>query len=205
MKNTRILLNGSLILIFLLLWAGCQAIFTNSPLSFLERDPANLPLDQKITWAENALASGDPEAMATAYDAIKDESGVDYLCANLALELSGVPQLLFEVIEGNIDYSSITDMENFLQNNVDAEYVTFAAGHFLDTLNNDPDSLTGTDYILGAASLLFKAAELNGGSMGAGIDTTDAVAFSTTVFSTMSPDDPAYEYMDELNTFIAGL
>ncbi len=204
MKNHASLISGSLVLPLVFVLAGCQAIFTYSPLSFLQRDPANLPLDQKITWAENALASGDPEAMATAYAAIKDESGVDYLAANLALELSGVPQLLFEVIEGDIDYSTITDMENFLQQ-LDSSYVSAAGGHYNDTLANDPGSLTGTDYILGAASLLFQAADLNGGSMGAGIVTTDAAAFAAAGLGTMSVDDPAYEYMDQLNTFIAGL
>jgi len=204
MKNTRILVNGSLVLMFLLLSAGCQAIFTSSPLSFLQRDPANLPLDQKITWAENALASGDPEAMATAYNAIKDESGVDYLAANLALELSGVPQLLFEVIGGDVAIDNQADLENFLQQ-LDSSYISAAGGHYNDTLANDPASLTGTDYILGAASLLFKAAELNSGSMGAGIVTTDAAAFAAAGLGTMSVDDPAYEYMDQLNTFIAGL
>jgi hypothetical protein len=204
MKNPASCISGSLVLLLVLVLAGCQAIFTYSPLSFLQRDPDNLPLDQKITWAENALASGDPEAMATAYDAIKDESGVDYLAANLALELSGVPQLLFEVIEGDIEINNQTDLENFLQDNVDGEYVTFAAGHFLDTLSNDPDSITSTDYVLGAASLLFKAAEENGGSM-TGLDNTDALAFATAGLNTMSADDPAYEYMDQLKTFIAGL
>lgn len=204
MKNTRILVNGSLVLMFLLLLAGCQAIFTYSPLSFLKRDPANLPLDQKITWAENALASGDPGAMETAYVAIKDESGVDYLAANLALELSGVPQLLFEVMEGDVAIDNQTDLENFLQQ-LDSDYIIAAGGHYNDTLANDPDSLTGADYILGAASLLFQAADLNGGSMGVGIVTADAVIFAAAGLATMSIDDPAYEYMDQLNTFIAGL
>jgi len=204
MKNPGSFLNGSLVLLLLLILAGCQAIFTYSPLSFLQRDPANLPLDQKIAWAENALASGDPEAMATAYDAIKDESGVDYLAANLALELSGVPQLLFEVMEGDVAIDNQIDLENFLQQ-LDSSYLSAAGDHYNDTLSNDPDSLTGTDYILGAASLLFKATELNGGSMGVGIDTTEATAFAAAGLGTMSVDDPAYEYMNDLNTFIAGL
>ncbi len=161
MKNTRILINSILVLLLLLLFAGCQAIFTYSPLSFLQRDPANLPLDQKIVWAENALASGDPEAMATAYDVIKNESGVDYLAANLALELSGVPQLLFEVMEGDVAIDSEADLDIFLLQ-VDEDYIVAAGGHYNDTLANDPDSLTGTDYILGAASILFKASKDTG-------------------------------------------
>ncbi|MQY76202.1 MAG: hypothetical protein GH155_01055 [Spirochaeta sp.] len=204
MKNSGILVNGSLVLLLLLLLAGCQAIFTYSPLSFLQRDPANLPLDQKIAWAENALASGDLEAMATAYDAIKDESGVDYLAANLALELSGVPQLLFEVIEGNIDYSAITDMNDFLADNVDSEYVSYAAGDFWATLSNDPDSLTGTDYILGAACILFDA---GGGDLAtlALVDVTGpgtADGFIQQGILNLPTDDPAVEYLNDLSGFL---
>ena len=53
---------------------GCEAIFTYSPFSFLQRDPANLPLEQKIAWAEAALSSGDREAMEKAYKALKDDA-----------------------------------------------------------------------------------------------------------------------------------
>ncbi|HEB09690.1 MAG TPA: hypothetical protein ENI06_00575 [Spirochaetales bacterium] len=204
MKNTRILINSILVLLLLLLFAGCQAIFTYSPLSFLQRDPANLPLDQKIVWAENALASGDPEAMATAYDVIKNESGVDYLAANLALELSGVPQLLFEVMEGDVAIDSEADLDIFLLQ-VDEDYIVAAGGHYNDTLANDPDSLTGTDYILGAASILFKAGkESVGGTIGlltAG-EAQDAEDFALAGLTNLPADDPAREYLQELYDFI---
>jgi len=204
MKNTGMLVNGSLVFMLLLLLAGCQAIFTYSPLSFLQRDPANLPLDQKIAWAENALASGDPEAMATAYDAIKDVSGVDYLAANLALELSGVPQLLFEVMEGDVDYSTITDMNDFLADNVDDEYIVYAAGHFFDTLSNDPDSLTGTDYLLGAACILFNDGGGDLTTLGS-VDVTGAGTaddFIQQGILNLPPDDPAIDYLNDLSTFL---
>ena len=205
MKNTRILINVILVLLLLLLLAGCQAIFTYSPLSFLQRDPANLPLDQKITWAENALASGDPEAMATAYDAIKDESGVDYLAANLALELSGVPQLLFEVMEGDIAIDSTTDLDTFL-GQVDEDYIVAAGGHYKDTLANDPDSLTGTDYILGAASLLFKASKDNATDIDSltSAQVQDAKDFVSAGLTNLPADDPARDYLEDLSTFLNG-
>ncbi len=203
MKNPVNLISGSLVLLLVLLLAGCQAIFTYSPLSFLQRDPANLPLEQKIAWAENALASGDPEVMETAYDAIKDESGVDYLAANLALELSGVPELLFEVMEGDVEIDSTTDLDTFLDQ-VDGDYIIAAGGHYNDTLANDPDSLTGTDYILGAASLLFKAAEDTGTDIEnlTGAQVEGAKVFVSTGLDNLSADDPAREYLDELSTFL---
>lgn len=204
MKNTRILISVILVLLLLFLFAGCQAIFTYSPLSFLQRDPANLPLDQKITWAENALASGDPEAMATAYDAIKDESGVDYLAANLALELSGAPQLLFEVMEENIEIDSETDLDTFLEQ-VDENYIIAAGGHYTDTLANDPDSLTGTDYILGACSILFQAGkESVGGTIGGLTDVEAQYAedFADAGLTNLPADDPAREDLQELYDFI---
>lgn len=150
--------------------------------------------------------------MATAYAAIKDESGVDYLAANnLALELSGVPQLLFEVIEGDIDYSTITDMNGFLADNVDEEYIVYAAGHFFYTLSNDPDSLTGTDYLLGAACILFDLGNSNGGTLtgltladvsvgGEGVDTPDE--FIQAGILNLPADDPARDYLTDLSTFL---
>ena len=149
-------------------------------------------------------ASGDPEAMETAYDAIKDESGVDYLAANLALELSGVPQLLFEVMEGDVAIDSTTDLDTFL-GQVDEDYIVAAGGHYNDTLANDPDSLTGTDYILGSASILFKAAkESGGGTIGGltGVEAQVAEDFALAGLNNLPPDDPAREYLQDLYDFI---
>lgn len=203
MKNPASIISGSLVLLLVLVLAGCQAIFTYSPLSFLQRDPANLPLEQKIAWAENALASGDPEVMATAYDAIKDVSDVDYLAANLALELSGVPELLFEVMEGDIDIDSTTDLDTFL-GQVDEDYIVAAGGHYTDTLANDPDSLTGTDYILGAASILFKASKDTGNDIDdlTGAEVQSAKDFVSAGLTNLPADDPAREYLDELSIFL---
>ena len=55
------------LLIGLIIFSGCQAVFTFSPFSAFQRDPAKLPPEQQIAWAEGALASGDTASMAEAY------------------------------------------------------------------------------------------------------------------------------------------
>ena len=95
--NKRIahFMTGALVFSVLIVLIGCQAVFTFSPVSFLQRDPSKLSLDQKKTYAEDALASGDSDAMLAAYNAIKDDATgstdgeLNLLAAKLAMELSG--------------------------------------------------------------------------------------------------------------------
>jgi hypothetical protein len=83
-------------LVVLMLLGGCQALFTYTPLKGLQRDPASLSAEQKLVYAQDALASGDKSAMQAAYNAIKADTGNDasHLAAELGIELSGVPGLI---------------------------------------------------------------------------------------------------------------
>ena len=74
MKAKRSLLMGLAAAALLAFLVGCQAVFTFSPMGFLQRDPSRLPLAQKMTYAENALASGDDQTMLDAYNAIKNDA-----------------------------------------------------------------------------------------------------------------------------------
>jgi hypothetical protein len=150
-----------------LLLAGCEAVFTTSFLSFLQRDPAKLPADQQVAWAEQALASGDPAAMAEAYELVKDDPDNELLAAKLALELSGVAQVMSDMIK---DLDTILDfttgqlqtyLEGFLSG-IDAAYAAAAGAHFTAALAADPSQLSGQDMILGALSLGFSEAAAAG-------------------------------------------
>ncbi len=79
-----------------LLFGGCQAIFTYSPLSGLQQSPSDMTPAQRLTYAQDALASGDQSAMLKAYNAIKNDTGAQsqYITAQLGIELSGVPTVL---------------------------------------------------------------------------------------------------------------
>ena len=95
----------------LVLFASCQAVFTFSPFSALQRDPSKLSADQQVAWAEDALASGDTAAMAEAYALIAamlesdpDNAELNLLAVDLAIGGSGLADLLTSIDpEGGID------------------------------------------------------------------------------------------------------
>jgi hypothetical protein len=199
----------------LALLAGCQAVFTYSPLSFLQRDPANLPPEQQVSWAEQALASGDPQAMAQAYELVKDDPDQAYLAASLAAELSGVTQALADAI-ADLDtirtYDS-TQLEAFLDDffsSVTDSYASAAGTHFQDVMSGAPSQLSGQDMILGALCLAFAAVSPTDNFGGATSLEADAIDdyFITPGLNVLlnvlllPADDPAVEILTQLQTFI---
>lgn len=181
---------------------GCEVIFTTSLLSFLQRDPASLPPAQQVAWAEQALASGDPAAMAAAYDLVKDDPANALLAARLALELSGVPGVLSQMIQ---DLDSVLDldeagMESYfdgLAAGVDAARAGAAGGHFAVALAADPNSLSGQDMILGALSLAFAEADAGSGFVSL-VDGGPTDSFVATCLLVLPSDDPAFEVPEQL-------
>jgi hypothetical protein len=110
---------------------GCQAIFTFSPLSGLQRDPSSMPPGQRLEYAKQALASGDTTAMKKAYDAIKNDSSADaqYTAAQLGIELSGIPTALLDAVSnsGNLT-NDLNTINNFIAaHNLDPNYMVAAA------------------------------------------------------------------------------
>ena len=106
-----------------LLLGSCQAMFTYSPLSGLKRPPSSMTPAQRLTYAQDALASGNTADMKAAYDAIKNDSGASaqYTTAQLGIQLSGVPQVLVQIAA---DPSTVTSQLN----TIDA----FITSHGLD-------------------------------------------------------------------------
>jgi hypothetical protein len=181
--------------------AGCQALFTTSPFSFLQRDPANLPPEQQVTWAEQALASGDPAAMAKAYAVIKNRPDQVYLAASLAAELSRVPKALADAIA---DMDNVTNMDqpalyNYLDgflSSVDATYAGEAYTGFNTVLTTDPSQLTGTDMVMGALCLAFEIADANGGFSGANF--ASVVTFINSCLAVLPSGNPAEDLLNEV-------
>jgi len=151
---------GALLLVFLLLLlASCEQMFTYSPLSWAQRDPADLSDAQKIAYAESVLGSGDTDAMADAYDAIKDSSDPDtqLLASQLAIGASGLNEAIqdaladFDSLESGT--ASINDYLNtiddvMLQNAIDA----------MDAAEADSDTkddITQEEYLVTAAAILI--------------------------------------------------
>ncbi len=188
-----------------LLLAACQAVFTYSPLSFLQRDPANLPLEQKMEWARAALAGGDTEAIEKAYDALKDDASgstdaeLTLLTATLAMNLSGLPNLAFEMLQENIDFNDETDLDNFFQT-LQSSYMLEAAVFYNATLTNDPDELNATEFLLGSACLLYEAADGNGGTL-TGLVQADIIDAQTFVDTGLAAN-PGNQFLTKFNDFL---
>jgi hypothetical protein len=199
--------------ISLALLTGCDAVFTYSALTGLQRDPKDMSLEQRIKFAEDALASGDEGAMADAYDAIKgtaatsNDGDLELLAGQLALELSGINDAIGDLANINFDDPDTAATEALVQSIVDSltpSLVTDAAGFYADAA--DPThggDLTGTDYLLGAMAILADAA-VTAGSVGAA-DPTAANDMLTAALGALSPDDPAVDLITQFQTWLATL
>ncbi|MAG14033.1 MAG: hypothetical protein CMN78_05500 [Spirochaetales bacterium] len=90
----------------LILLGSCQAVFTYSPLEFLQRDVTSLPPEQQVGRAEDALSSGDTVEMKEAYDAVSslleaspEDTELQLLAADLAFGASGVTEVFTSILQ----------------------------------------------------------------------------------------------------------
>ena len=206
-----------LVLAAALLSAGCQAIFTFSPVAGLQQSPSNMTPAQRLTYAQDALASGDQAAMKTAYDAIKnDTSGpAQYTTAQLGIELSGVPAVLVQVAN---DPSSVTTQLNTINDyvtshNIDPNYMV-AASTQLAAAAAAGVPLTTMDYAMGAMGMLLGDAHASSATWNVTSGTvttaqaTAARAFlapAVTNVASLPSGDPLQQFITQLDTFIGGL
>jgi hypothetical protein len=149
-----------LVLLFaaVLAFGGCQAIFTYSPLAGLQRPPSSMTPAQRLTYAKDALASGDTAAMKSAYDAIINDPGVDaqYTAAQLGIELSGIPTVLRDSAS---DTSNLTNDLNTIDafiaaHNLDPTYMVTAAAQ-LAAAASAGQPLTTMDYAMASMGTLL--------------------------------------------------
>ncbi|MDY7027356.1 MAG: hypothetical protein SVR04_03560 [Spirochaetota bacterium] len=157
------IVRGALFVVLLVLLLGsCEQMFTFSPLSWAQRDPANLSDAQKIAYAESVLGSGDADAMADAYNAIKDSSDPDVqlLASKLALGASGINEAIenalanFDAIEADpntvSDYINTTTIDpDMLDNAINAMYDA-------DADSETKEDITQEDYLVIAASVVIR-------------------------------------------------
>ena len=158
------------IFVVLILIAGvvvfstCQAVFTFSPFSSFQRDPANLPPEQQVAWAESVLAAGDASSMAEAYDIIAalladDPTNPDLnlLAADLAIGGSGLGNLL-----NSADFSSGTESIEASLESLDYSLLDDVAAH-VSTASENGGTVTDAQYVNAAAALVMSEANSGGG------------------------------------------
>jgi hypothetical protein len=158
-RKISILAGLAFLLLLLVTFSGCQNVFTFSLFSGLQRDPANMSPEQKQQYALDALASGDPETMAAAYDAIADllaedpENGdLHLLAADLAIGASGVGDLM-----NSLDPESGSgDMDSLLEG-LDTEMLAGVDDH-VAAAEAAGETPSNSQYINAGAALVADAA-----------------------------------------------
>jgi hypothetical protein len=206
---------GLLLLALLILLSGCQAIFTYSPLSGLKRDPANMTPAQRLTYAQDALASGDPATMKTAYDAIvNDTSGpAQYTAAQLGVELSGVPTVLRDLANNPSDVSNqLSTLDQFITSHgLQPAYMVAAAAQ-LTAAAAAGQTLTTMDYVMGSMGLMLGSAHAATGTYDVKpttVNHTDAgtartfLAPAMTNVASLSSGDPLRTLVQDYDNYLA--
>lgn len=156
--------------VLLVLLSGCEQVFTYNVFQSLSRDPANLSPEQQQAYAEAALESGDSEAMAEAYAALRDEAlesedpELTSLTADLALGASGVndvvPELAEQLLSG--DSESGDSFESALNEALGGISDTQAledAAALIEKTRENGGTVTEEQYVLGTAALVAKTAK----------------------------------------------
>jgi hypothetical protein len=203
-----------------ILLAGCEQIFTFSPIAFLATPVSQMNPEQQINYGKDALASGDDAKMAEAYTALSANTSsgeAQYTAALLGAELSGVPEFISKIILGDtsLSFPSSTDSADFMTflaaNGLQAEYLVQAAGNF-QAAQALGETLEATDVILAAFGLVLDAATQTDGTIDfAAIDPgkiTEAQDFittaSTAILAALPPTDPTSLILQGFMMYVGG-
>jgi hypothetical protein len=152
-----------ILLIVTVVLSGCQDIFTFSPFSELGRDPSTLSKDQQINYATNALASGDPDEMAEAYELIADlleddpDNGeLHLLAAELAIGASGLGEIGSSVAGGDSE-----SYDDFLDG-LDQDLLDVVAGH-IEAAEDAGEEISDSQYVNAGTAIIASEAIDAGG------------------------------------------
>ncbi|MBU8914243.1 MAG: hypothetical protein KOO61_09485 [Spirochaetales bacterium] len=156
-----------LVVVTVLVLSGCERVFTTSPLGFLQRNPDSYSDAQKLTFAEDALASGDEAAMAAAFELLADSADPEtqLLAVELALGAAGVASVLTTAIAGlsaeDADLDAV--IGDALDGFTDADLALLVSA--AELLDQADDSVTPTaeQYAFAAIGLIAAAADDAGG------------------------------------------
>ncbi|RKX80054.1 MAG: hypothetical protein DRP87_01040 [Spirochaetes bacterium] len=163
-KNKYSVIFTVVAIITVVLFISCQAVFTFSPFQFLQRDPSKLPDEQKEAYARNALASGDSEQMAEAYEAINqmlqdnpNDPDLNLLAADLASGASGLNSMI-----SSLDVEGGLDSLNEALESLNPEMLASIPVHVTVAENND-GNVSQSQYInAGVAIIANEAIEAGG-------------------------------------------
>ncbi len=183
----------------LLVLTSCEAVFTYSPVAFLERDMASLPDERKLERAEEILVSGSTEEILDAYDEVVtiiaaggDTAENNLLAAELAFAGSGVTEVFTGIVSDPtiIADAAPEDLEQ-LFNSLDVDLIEQGASYVQSASNDENAQISDTQYLIAGAALLASVAE-----QANGFDIIETPP---------SSGDPGYEdYQDAMSFLSAG-
>ncbi|MEW5814738.1 MAG: hypothetical protein AB1798_04980 [Spirochaetota bacterium] len=145
--------------VFILVFASCQAVFTFSPFSALRRDPSKLPPEQKEAYARDALLSGDPATMTEAYNLVNDllandpaNPGLNLLAVDLAIGASGLGNLV-TAFNPQAGISSLNDILTMVDTSMLAN-----VGDRIETAAAGGAEISSSQYVNAAAAIVITTA-----------------------------------------------
>lgn len=153
-----------------LVTTSCEMVFTTSPLAFLQRDPARLSPEQQLTFGRDALASGDRDQMAEAFELLKesDDPDIQLLAGQLGIAASGLEAAVYgalpEIIAAADDQAALQavldeTLEGFSED--DLQMMGEAAA--LVAAAEGSVTPSAEQYVFAAVALIAVAAEQHGG------------------------------------------
>jgi len=159
-KKKAVLRRFVYILLLTIITVSCEQIFTYSPVTFAQRDPANLPDSQKVSYAQNILGSGaSQEDLAAAYEAIADSSDpeVQLLASQVAVAASGINEMVSDILE-NLDTfgDAGQTIDDYLAEIDDAMLANAITS--MDAANADSstsEAISPEDYLVTAAAVIL--------------------------------------------------
>ncbi len=157
------------ILIVSVLLSSCQAVFTYSPFTFLQRDISTRPVEVQVSRAREALGTGDRDQMAEAYAVVEEllktnnDPELSLLAADLAFGASGMTEVFTSALQDMEAISEGTpqDLEAVLET-LDVELIAEGAAHVQSAVDAGAE-VTDTQYVIAGAALLSSAVEKAGG------------------------------------------
>lgn len=206
MRRVLIVLSG-----LILLLGSCENFFTSSPLSFLQRDPSTLNDEQKRQFALDALASGDEDAMAAAYEALKDSTDpqTQLLAADLAVGATGLEGAVTETVAALSDGADVTDtLDDALAGFTEEDLSRFQEAAELINAADDTVQPTAEQYAFAAIGMLAVAAN-EAGDVGS-VDPSDpsqpaaaeAEALLQSSYDTLQASGESTDLIEELGSVL---
>jgi len=179
------ILKGTLLIVLLpLLLTSCEQMFTYSMFEWAQRDPSNLSEAQQVSYAQNVLGTGDQQAMADAYEAIKDneEPEVQLLASKLAVGASGINEAVEQALS-DLESGSTGSLESYLDS-IDSTMLDNAVKSMTAATDDiaTASEVTSEEYLTVAAAGLISAVQTNE----AGADDFETAINS--VDNTVTPD-----------------